>query len=441
MPDALSQYRVLSVGFENEILNALRARFDVRCAISADASAEVNWDELYLLKLDVPAPAMDADMRACFDYVSQHFIRFADINSRRHYYVTPPFSNVYNSFVLTFSACYDILKRYEIDLILCSNIAHEGFDFVLVEIARFLKIRTVMCYQSLIPARFWLTTKVEDFGAADLNPALFEVEPSGYRLPENWFYMKKSAVDASYSTAMAAKEIARRPWRAPAALVRFVYARQYRSDVARLTRPLPTGERYIYFPLHLQPELSTSAIGGDYSDQMLALETLSAWVPADVKIYVKENPKQTEKQRDQFFYKRLEALKNVVLLSNAENSIELIRKSIGVATITGTAGWEALFHGKPVLAFGLAWYRFMKGVFAFDHALDFDAFTATVPPSPEELADALDKALATAGQGIIDEHYRVLAGADFNADANAASVSESLARYVSAKFPADGTAA
>jgi Capsule polysaccharide biosynthesis protein len=429
-----SSPRVLCVGFENEILKALRAKFDVCCTISADPSADVNWDALYLLNVNIPAPVMDGAYRACFDSVSKDFLRFSDINSRRHYYVTPAFSNVYNSFVLSFHACYDMLVRHRIDLVLFANVPHEGFDFVLMQIARFMGIRAVMGYQSLMPNRFWLTEKVEDFGLPDHNPVLFQREASDYHLPEQWFYMKKAADDASYSWAMLLKEVVRRPWRIPAALVRFVYARQYRLDVANLTRPLPSGERYIYFPLHLQPELTTSALGGDYSDQMLALETLSAWVPQDVKIYVKENPKQTEKQRDRFFYKRLSALKNVTLLSNVENSIDLIRNSIGVATITGTAGWEALFHGKPVIAFGLAWYRFMDGVFAFRHDLAFDDFASTVPPSAQRLAEELDNALVTAGRGIIDDNYRAIAGDGFDAEANALSVAESLAHYVARKY-------
>ena len=110
MNDLKSQYRVLTVGFEADVLAELRSVFDVRCAISDDPTAEVNWNQLYLLNLDVEAPSMSAAMVACFDFVKQHFIRFQDINSRRHYYVTPPASNTFNAFVLSFYACYNIIK-------------------------------------------------------------------------------------------------------------------------------------------------------------------------------------------------------------------------------------------------------------------------------------------------------------------------------------------
>lgn len=439
MNDLKSQYRVLTVGFEADVLAELRSVFDVRCAISDDPTAEVNWNQLYLLNLDVEAPSMSAEMMACLDFVKQHFIRFQDINSRRHYYVTPPASNTYNAFVLSFYACYNIIKKYDVNLVLCSNIPHEGFDFILYQIARFLGLKTVMAYESLFPSRFWLTTKLEDFGLPALNPALFEKEVSNYKLPETWFYMAKTRRDASYSWTMLLQEVARRPWRLPPALVRFFYAQQYRKDVEKATQSLPQGETYIYFPLHLQPELSTSALGGDYSDQLHAVEALSAWVPEGVKIYVKENPKQTEKQRDTFFFKRLSALKNVRMLSNSENTINLIKGSVAVATITGTAGWEALFHGKPVISFGLAWYRWAPGVIEFKPDLAYETAVKAPLLSPAELSVALDEVMTTAGRGIVDLHYQAMIE-NFDLKENAVSVSNSFASYVAAKFGSEAAA-
>ena len=45
------------------------------------------------------------------------------------------------------------------------------------------------------------------------------------------------------------------------------------------------------------------------------------------------------------------------------NSFDLIDNSRAVATITGSAGWEAACRSKPVLAFGYAWYLGCEGVF------------------------------------------------------------------------------
>ena len=70
--------------------------------------------------------------------------------------------------------------------------------------------------------------------------------------------------------------------------------------------------------------------------------------------------------RDPSFFKRLFAIPAVRYLPIEVPTLELIAKSRAVATVTGTAGWEALQMGKPVLCFGFAWYRAFPGVYQWD---------------------------------------------------------------------------
>ncbi len=420
---------VLTVGFEGETLGALRDRFNVQCVISEGPSATLNWHALHSLQIEHIASAMSAEQWGCFMAVRAHYLQFNDINSRRHYYVPGREAETWNGFVITFHTVYRLLKEHSIQLVLHANIPHEGFDFVLHQVARHLSIPSVLCYQSLIPNRFWLSSTMPEFGRFSVNPSLFDLEPSGYTLPIQWFYMKGSNKEAAYGLGQLVREVLRRPYRLPPALVRYVYARQYRAAVLTQTQQKVAGERYVYFPLHLQPELTTAAQGGVFADQLLAVEALSAWVPQGVAIYLKENPKQTEKQRGPHFYQRLRALSNVRLLGRQENSADLIRNSVGVATITGTAGWEALFYGKPVLVFGAAWYREFPGVVEWCSGPTFDEFACNEPPETANIVAALDWALRTAGKGVVDPAYAELVDG-YEPSANAHHVAESLWRYV-----------
>ncbi len=141
-------------------------------------------------------------------------------------------------------------------------------------------------------------------------------------------------------------------------------------------RPVPAeGARFVYFPLHLQPEATTNPMGGVFVDQYLALEALVRALPDGWKVVVKENPAQKLAKRDYGFYEHLAAMPEVHLVSRDVSTFDLIERSEAVATITGTAGWEALFNAKPSIVFGRAFYRDAPGVIAVE---DTDSLAAAL---------------------------------------------------------------
>ncbi len=121
---------------------------------------------------------------------------------------------------------------------------------------------------------------------------------------------------------------------------------------------------FVYLPLHFQPEASTVPMGGAYADQILLTELLSAHLPKDVLIYIKEHPRQSSwLDRTTEDYQRLIALPNVLLIARDVDTFQLREQCRAVATVTGSAGFEALFRGKPVLLFGYRFYQYARGVF------------------------------------------------------------------------------
>ena len=107
-------------------------------------------------------------------------------------------------------------------------------------------------------------------------------------------------------------------------------------------------------------------MGGVFVDQYLALETLVRALPAGWKVVVKENPVQKFAKRDYGFYEHLGAMDAVHLVSRDTSTFDLIERCEAVATITGTAGWEALFSARPAIVFGRAFYRDAPGVIAVE---------------------------------------------------------------------------
>ena len=136
---------------------------------------------------------------------------------------------------------------------------------------------------------------------------------------------------------------------------------------------------YIYFPLHFQPERSTDPEGIYFANQLVALELLSFYLPDNFKIYVKEHPRQFDPgtpdlrklyARSIYFYNKIISLPNTFLVDINSESNQLIKNSVAVATITGSAGWEAILRGKPVFLFGKPWYSSCKSCFLINDKFD-----------------------------------------------------------------------
>lgn len=147
----------------------------------------------------------------------------------------------------------------------------------------------------------------------------------------------------------------------------------YKKEYENLQVEVDFDKKYLYFPLHFQPECTTSPQAGVYVDQILIVKTLAASLPDDWLIYIKEyaaqwdpNNFRTHLYRYEGYYEEMAAFKNVRLISPEVSTFDLIKSSQAVVTAAGTAGWEALVRTKPVLLFGYPWYMHCDGVFHID---------------------------------------------------------------------------
>ncbi|MBN1183544.1 MAG: hypothetical protein JXB49_14740 [Bacteroidales bacterium] len=118
-------------------------------------------------------------------------------------------------------------------------------------------------------------------------------------------------------------------------------------------------KKYYYFPLHYQPEASTLVYAPNFEKQVYALDLIAKKIPIGSILYVKEHFSVIG-HRSMSFYRALKKYPNVSMISPWESSHKLIKHSLGVITLTGTAGWEAILYGVPVFILGNVFYKSFK---------------------------------------------------------------------------------
>lgn len=120
-------------------------------------------------------------------------------------------------------------------------------------------------------------------------------------------------------------------------------------------------KNYFVVFLHYQPERTSMPEGRYFAQQYQIIKTIREGLPEDCFVYIKEHPSTFMNEfdiryREKNFYNQILMLKNVRFVDIGMNSFDLIDNSLGVATITGTVGTQALIRGKAVLCFGDASY-------------------------------------------------------------------------------------
>lgn len=284
-------------------------------------------------------------------------------------------------FKLACDHSYGWLKAHKIECLIYSNIPHQGIALAQYAIAKELGIKTLIFSQSHFPGKSWLTEDWQDIGKfktskpssefqVDISPPISvpfymaSVKSKQKRKIRNVLQKLRARTLITLGlTGVSSKQRRKGFQRNTRRWQNAIEETRYLQQANSIFTSSRSSEDYVYFPLHLQPEMTTDVLGGYYADQVLALEQLRALVPAEIAIYVKENPKQTGLMRSESFFKRIQSIPNLKFISWDAPSFELIKNSIAVATITGTAGWEALRMQKPVIAFGSVFWNNLPGAF------------------------------------------------------------------------------
>jgi len=130
-------------------------------------------------------------------------------------------------------------------------------------------------------------------------------------------------------------------------------ARRARSFLDRhyVTKNTLEGLRYVFFPLHTEPEVSLLVYGRPYVNQIEIIRMLAMSLPVDTVLVVKEHPWMVGKRSISAYRKMLE-IPRVRLADPRLEARMLVQSADAVAVVTGSVALEAAMLGTPVVTFG-----------------------------------------------------------------------------------------
>jgi hypothetical protein len=131
-----------------------------------------------------------------------------------------------------------------------------------------------------------------------------------------------------------------------------------------LIQKITNEEKFIYLPLHQEPERSLLIAAPKFSDQLHTIKQISENLPKNYLLYVKEHPTQgpARNWRNISFYKEIIELKNVKLFHPNYDSKLLLNNCKLVISVGGTSSFEAVFFGKPSLIFADLGYEIIPSI-------------------------------------------------------------------------------
>lgn len=137
-----------------------------------------------------------------------------------------------------------------------------------------------------------------------------------------------------------------------------------RDYSALVSQEIPDG-KFLLFLFHMQPEYTVDGIATNFYNQSEFVTSIARRLPSGLTLVVKEHPFTVGKiHRPKSYYSDIARHPNIIFLDHNIDSHILLKKSIGVVTLTGTIALEGVFFNKPVIVVGNIFFRFFDEVYA-----------------------------------------------------------------------------
>lgn len=294
-----------------------------------------------------------------------------------------------------------ILNELKIDAVIAQNFGHQGYDFVALSLAEAKGIPTLVFNETgQFPRVQFVQEKVRELGTFELGKEL-KRRVSSEMLPENPDFIRNSirnvekapdrfGVMAEYSTSPLASWLTDANVRTAKPSLRVVLgalANKWRrfkssprkrlrttvktfnrirrtltsmSEERRYSRVPDLKTKFVYFPLHFQPEATTSVKGRHFYRLREAVSFVAAHLPNGWSLIVKEHPHQWRRFYDRKlgFFAELSKIPRVQLIHHSYDNNPLIEQSQAVVCVSHSSITAyASTRGKPVISLGNSHFR------------------------------------------------------------------------------------
>ena len=333
----------------------------------------------------------------------------------------------------------DLIKKYDINLILYNDYPHTPLEIVLYFIAKKLNIEIYFLFPvprinpieerfflttdfKKLPDYFWLEYKnIKETSNFDINSISVDLqnyykEYTGKIKINNYYFGNKTSRLLLLKRYLLRFPISVKQRGLKLSIEQAIKRIQYITPIHNYQKSrilkyaekisyktIQYDEQFIFFPLHYQPEANTIPWGNIYSDQLYAITEISKALPDDYILYVKEHPtywklnhiENFSLYRSEAFYTKIAKLKNVRLISYKIPSYRIIDKAQCVITISGTIAWEAFYKSVPCIVLGDIYYK------EFPTSISPDLYN-------HNLADTINDALSKIGNDYSNDFKKFL---------------------------------
>ena len=344
-----------------------------------------------------------------------------------------------NKFYLACLNAYNTIIDHKLTYLLFADIPHEGCIYAYYAVATAMNIPTIICRQSISCDYFYITEDISSTLRPEIigNNKDFKINFSNEPTEPKYMHNKKvfCTLPIKELLSVITKGLFVLPLirgnakhRLKLAYSKYSYQQHYQKNISQGVDL--RDKKYVYFPLHYQPEMTTNVLGGKYVNQATAIYELRKLLPSEYTIVIKENPIQDWYMREKGFFKIVDSLPNIVYVPLKTSSYTLAKNAVAVATITGTAGFEALYYKKPVICFGMSWYKFLPGVFDFDSIKDIQE-VLSFKFNLEKLQTAINEFTTKLYSGFLPQHHtKNWNKQNLDIKANAQNIATAIKEYI-----------